>query len=74
MFNRLKMYFMVLIGKHPYTGNVPLAQRIRYIRKLFRVYGFNKAPKRPKSLTESFLSPWKDAYKENLSTFVNLIN
>jgi hypothetical protein len=65
---------MVLIGKHPCTDNVSLIQRIKYIRKLFRVYGFNKAPKRPKGFTESFSSPWKDVYKENLSTFANLIN
>jgi hypothetical protein len=33
MINRLKMYFMVLIGRHPYTENVSLIQRIGYIRR-----------------------------------------
>jgi hypothetical protein len=75
MINKLKMYFMVLIGKHPCTENVPLIQRIKYICKLFRVYGFNKAPKRPQSFTESF-SPWNDshlvdAHKYSLNSIFN---
>ena len=72
-FNKLKMYFLILIKKHPYAEGMSLIQRIGYVRRLIGVYGF-KTPKRPKGFTESFSSPWKDVYKENLSSFANLIN
>jgi hypothetical protein len=74
MFNRLKMYFMILIKKHPYAEGMSLIQRIGYVRRFIKAYGFNKAPKRPKGFTESFSSPWKDAYRNDLSIIANLIN